>query len=113
MPRTLESTTCSSAVDYDLHGIVGIRLLGATPQDQRAIDKQLGPIRKPLEREPDITIRFVANLEDGDTKNQQGYRLLGANEVAFVPTISAFSSIAFLFCFNFATISWSAFNCSI
>src|SRR5918997_82180 len=46
--------------DFDLHGIVGIRLVGASPGDERAVADQLGPIRTPgLDREPDIVIRFV------------------------------------------------------
>jgi hypothetical protein len=46
-------------IDYDIHGLVGIRLLGATTRDAAAVAKQLGPMRGTLTREPDIVIRFV------------------------------------------------------
>ena len=61
-PPATGSVPC---VDYDLHGIVGIRLIGATPHDRAAVTRQLGPIEAPLAREPDIVIRFVTRLETG------------------------------------------------
>lgn len=51
--------TGTSTYDFDLHGIVGIRLLDATPADLAKVDRQLGPLRRELDREPDISIRFV------------------------------------------------------
>jgi hypothetical protein len=50
-------------VDYDLHGLAGIRLLDAGPGDVAAVDRQLGPIRGRLERAPDLTVRFVDRLD--------------------------------------------------
>jgi hypothetical protein len=65
-------------VDFDLHGIVGIRLVGASPGDERAVAAQLGPIRTPrLEREPDIVIRFVEELP------VRGARYVGLVDAAF------------------------------
>ncbi len=65
-------------VDYDLHGMVGIRLVDASAADTAAVDRQLGPIQRPLERPPDVTIRFVDRLRlSGRT------RLLGLDEAAF------------------------------
>jgi len=49
-------------VDYDLHGIVGIRLLNATSDDERMVTHQLGLTRSTFTREPDIVIRFVDHL---------------------------------------------------
>lgn len=46
-------------VDFDLHGIVGIRILDAQPSEIAAVRRQLGPIEHPLSREPDILIRFA------------------------------------------------------
>jgi hypothetical protein len=51
-------------VDFDLHGIVGIRVLHPRPRDVDAITRQLGPLMAPLDREPDITIRFVDELHE-------------------------------------------------
>lgn len=49
--------------DFDLHGIVGIRLVGAKPSDVAAVKRQLGPIQSTLTREPDIVIRFVNKMQ--------------------------------------------------
>jgi hypothetical protein len=45
--------------DFDIHGIVGVRLVGATPSDARAVRAQLGPTEAALTREPDIVIRYA------------------------------------------------------
>jgi hypothetical protein len=42
--------------------LIGIRLLNPSPSDAAAVAKQLGPLQKPLLREPDITVRFVPHL---------------------------------------------------
>jgi hypothetical protein len=49
----------SSRHDFDLHGLVGIRLVDAGPIEIATVRRQLGPLDSPLDREPDITIRFV------------------------------------------------------
>ena len=67
----------SEAIDYDLHGFVGIRLLDAGAAEERLVTRQLGPIRAALAREPDVTIRFVDRLELGPL------RLIGADDAAF------------------------------
>ena len=51
-------------VDFDLHGVVGIRVLHATPADVATVRRQLGPLESPLERPPDITVRFVDRIDD-------------------------------------------------
>jgi len=45
--------------DYDLHGIVGIRLVDAAPAQAEAVALQIGVSDGPLRRAPDIVIRFV------------------------------------------------------
>lgn len=67
-----------AALDYDLHGIVGVRLEGAGPAEERTVTRQLGPIRASLAREPDIRIRFVERLDLA-----YPLRLLGADDAAF------------------------------
>ena len=52
----------TETVDFDLHGIVGIRLINAAPGDLAAVRRQLGPIQRSLSRRPDILIRFVDRL---------------------------------------------------
>lgn len=65
-------------IDYDLHGLVGIRLLEATPAEVEAVTRQLGPVQQPLTREPDITIRFVERLSTNGP-----IRYLGVDEAGF------------------------------
>jgi hypothetical protein len=55
----LPSTSSRGSYDFDLHGIVGIRLVDASAADAAKVERQIGPLRATLDREPDITIRFV------------------------------------------------------
>lgn len=71
-------SSVSSQVDYDLHGIVGIRLVNPTPGDVAALNRQLGPIQTSLSRQPDITIRFVDRLALSSP-----IRLLGVDDAGF------------------------------
>ncbi|MGH2570205.1 MAG: hypothetical protein ACRDGR_03200 [bacterium] len=70
--------------DFDLHGIVGIRLVGAGPGDRAAIVRQLGPIEKPLDREPDVVIRFVDQLETNGRVRWLGLDDAGFTDDAFL-----------------------------
>jgi len=54
-----------SRVDYDIHGIVGVRLIDPLPSDVAAVTRQIGTLQKPLSRDPDIVIRFVEHLPTG------------------------------------------------
>jgi hypothetical protein len=56
------------ATDFDVHGIVGVRLLQATNADVARVERQLGPMRRPLTRQPDITVRFVDEVQTGDLR---------------------------------------------
>jgi hypothetical protein len=67
-----------TVIDYDVHGFAGVRLLDAAPADAAAVDRQLGPLRAPLGRDPDIVVRFVERLETSGP-----VRLLGVGEAAF------------------------------
>ncbi len=49
-------------VDFDLHGLIGVRLVDPSSRDVAAVRQQLGVTRQPLSREPDITLRFVKHL---------------------------------------------------
>jgi hypothetical protein len=48
--------------DFDLHGLVGLRVVDATPSDLAVVRRQLGHAGTTLDREPDLTIRFVERL---------------------------------------------------
>jgi hypothetical protein len=65
-------------VDYDLHGLVGIRLVNPSVDDVAGVTRQLGPIRVPRVNEPDIVIRFVDRLRASST-----VRYLGSDEAGF------------------------------
>jgi len=64
--------------DFDLHGMVGIRLVDASASDRATVAAQLGPITKPLDRAPDIVIRFVDRLQ-----TSVPLRLVGVGEAAY------------------------------
>jgi hypothetical protein len=69
--------------DFDLHGIVGIRLLNATPNDIEAVKRQLGPIQKSLSRTPDIIIRFVDQIPLSSSVRYLGLDDSGFTDDAF------------------------------
>ncbi len=64
--------------DFDLHGLAGVRLVGAGDDDVAVVARQLGPLPRTLDREPDITIRFVDAVELGSR-----LRYLGAREAGW------------------------------
>jgi hypothetical protein len=63
--------------DFDLHGLVSVRLLDATCGDVAAVARQLGPMQANLQRQPDIRIRFVDRQPAGDM------RYLGIDDAGF------------------------------
>lgn len=78
IPRSAPSRADLREIDYDLHGLAGIRLVDASPGDAAAVARQLGPIRAPLDREPDILIRFVDRLTTSSP-----LRYLGPGEAGY------------------------------
>jgi hypothetical protein len=46
------------SVDFDLHGVVGVRLAAPAAIDVDSLAKRLGPCQAALTREPDLTICF-------------------------------------------------------
>ncbi len=59
---TTEVPKYEQRMEFDIHGVVGIRLVDPSSADVAAVRKQLGPPQRPLLREPDITLRFVEHL---------------------------------------------------
>lgn len=70
-------------VDFDLHGLVGIRVVDATPADLEAVGRQLGPLPRTIDRAPDITIRFVDRIEPRSRLRYIGAREAGWTDDAF------------------------------
>ena len=52
----------SDQVDFDLHGLIGVRLINPSRHEVDMVTRQLGPLQHPLSREPDILIRFESHL---------------------------------------------------
>jgi hypothetical protein len=75
---TRSSAVGSRNVDFDIHGLAGVRLVGASPADAAAVRRQLGPLEGVLDREPDIVIRFVDRL-----RTSSRVRFLGLHEAGF------------------------------
>lgn len=74
----------TGAIEYDLHGLAGVRLVGASPRDTAAVDRQLGPIRGQLAREPEIVVRFVDALDAGAPVHLLGLDDAGFTDDAFL-----------------------------
>jgi hypothetical protein len=67
----------AGSADFDLHGLAGVRVEGASERDRRAVERQLGSLTGTLEREPDITIRFVDRLVPASRLHILGAREAG------------------------------------
>ncbi len=66
-PRAAEDetgrrSTTVGPVDFDVHGVVGLRLVDASAADIAAVIRQVGPPVGALHRDPDIVVRFVDDL---------------------------------------------------
>jgi hypothetical protein len=70
--------------DFDLHGIVGIRLVNPGPSDFAAVKRQLGPIQSTLSRDPDIVIRFVDRIQLSSSIRYIGVEDAGFTDDAFL-----------------------------
>lgn len=64
-------------IDFDIHGVVGIRLIDPSPRDLDAACKLLGQPSRLAITMPDITVRFVKDLPVREM------RLLGTDEGGF------------------------------
>ena len=74
----------SRTLDFDLHGLAGIRLVDATDRDAAAVARQLGPFSGRLEREPDIVVRFVDRLHESAPLMLVGHEDAGFGDNDFV-----------------------------
>lgn len=76
-PSTSRSGSLPTA-DFDLHGLVGIRVEGGHARDVRAVGRQLGLAAAPLDRQPDIVLRIhPATWQPGHMQ------LLGRDDAGF------------------------------
>jgi len=70
-------TINKKTVDFDIYGIVGIRLVNPSDYDIKNISNHLTHFRSKLIREPDITIVYKEKWDIG------GLTYLGLNEIGF------------------------------
>src|SRR5260221_10531751 len=65
-PQTRQVKTDSgNAVDFDIHGLVGVRLVGPSPANVAAVSAQSRPASSSVLRRPDIVVRYVDHLSTG------------------------------------------------
>jgi hypothetical protein len=69
-------------LDFDIHGIVGIRVIDPATDDTAGIVEQLGIYSASLNRQPDITIRFKKELSP-PTLTYLGLNSVGFTEEGF------------------------------
>jgi hypothetical protein len=58
-------TDSGNTVDFDIHGLVGVRLVAPSPTNITAVSAQIGPPSSRVLRRPDIVIRYVDRLSAG------------------------------------------------
>src|SRR5258708_37094985 len=64
--QTCEGKTDSgNTVDFDIHGLVGVRLVAPSPTNVAAVSAQIGPPSSRVLRRPDIVVRYVDRLSAG------------------------------------------------
>lgn len=76
-PTANESPVAAAHVDFDIQGVVGVRLIDPEPDDIKMVTRQLGLRRSPGLAEPDVIVRFTERL---DTPN---LTYLGLNKAGF------------------------------
>jgi len=54
-----------NTVDFDIHGLVGVRLVAPSPNNVAAVSAQIGPPSSRMLRRPDIVVRYVDHLPTG------------------------------------------------
>lgn len=83
-PRApVAAETVAPHVDFDLHGIVAVRLLEPTATDVRVVERQLGPLQRAGVAAADVTVRFVDRIEDDAPLTYVGYPESGFHDEAF------------------------------
>jgi hypothetical protein len=58
-------TGSTHVVDFDIHGLVGVRLVAPSPTNVTAVSAQIGPPSPRMLRRPDIVVRYGDRLSAG------------------------------------------------
>ena len=81
LPMSVIPADPRTAVDFDLHGFLRIRLEGAGDPEVRLVERQVGPLRTTTHGTPDITIAFRDAVERAAPAT-----LLGLDDAGFTET---------------------------
>jgi hypothetical protein len=73
----------SGVVDFDLHGVVTVRVVDPTARDVQVLERQLGPLQSEPATEPDIVVRFVDRIDDPRPLTYVGWPETGFTADAF------------------------------
>ena len=73
-----------STTEFDLHGRVAIRLVDARPAEVAVVTRQLGLTPTTLDREPDLSIRFVDRLQPAGPVRFLGHQEAGFTDDAYL-----------------------------
>jgi hypothetical protein len=79
-----QSDASFARIDFDLHQILGIRLIDPSLQDINAVSKQLGLPETSLNHNPDILIRFVDRLVISSTMQYLDINESGFSDESFL-----------------------------
>jgi hypothetical protein len=90
-----ESPKVEPTAEFDIHGVLGIRLLDPSSADVAAVTAQVGPLEKPLFRDPDITLRFVRHPSVLRARHSGHNQKASAEEAFFVFDDQAVARIPF------------------
>lgn len=78
IPDAVASEVRGEIVDFNIHDLVGIRLIDPSPKDVRAVERHLGLSPARIPGAPAMTIRFVDRIHSSEP-----LRYLGREDVAF------------------------------
>ncbi len=74
----------TGTVDFNVHGLLGIRLVDPSDKDVRTVESHLGLKPEPLAGEPEVTVRFVDTLPVSGPLRYLGREDVGFTDDAFV-----------------------------
>jgi len=77
-------TADAACIDYDIHGLLGIRLINASPGDIETVSSQLGVRPAPFSGQPGIVIYFVDALPSHASLCHLGREDVGFTDDQFI-----------------------------
>lgn len=84
LPDAVASDVRGEIVDFNVHNLVGIRLIGPSTVDVRTVERHLGLPPAKFSGKPTLTIRFVGRIHAGEPLRYLGREDVGFTRDAFV-----------------------------